>query len=291
MLRACPYCQSEFSTDPDRPSFRRAGRFYRKSDGQWVQRFRCGLCGKRFSNATSHPCFAQNKRHLNYQILKLLTSGNTQRGIAQFFKISRKTVSRKLKFLASQAQVKFEELNRHYTKATTIEFDDMETFEHTKLKPLSITVAVEFKTRRILGFQVSPMPAKGKLAQMSREKYGPREDKRPQARDLLFNSLKPLVVDGVLLKSDKNPHYTKDVKRHFPNSNHQVTKGRRGCVTGQGELKRGGFDPLFSLNHTCAMTRARISRLFRRTWNTTKKAECLVQHLQLYAYFHNSHLI
>jgi len=51
-----------------------------------------------------------------------------------------------------------------------------------------------------------------------------------------------------------------------------TTKGRRECVVGQGELKGGGFDPLFSLNHTCAMIRAHVSRLFRRTWNTQSES-------------------
>jgi hypothetical protein len=44
---------------------------------------------------------------------------------------------------------------------------------------------------------------------------------------------------------------------------------------GQGELKRGGFDPLFSLNHTAAMFRDRLKRLSHRTWCTTKRPDRL----------------
>ena len=33
-----------------------------------------------------------------------------------------------------------------------------------------------------------------------------------------------------------------------------TTKGRRGCVIGQGELKRGGYDPLFALNLNYALS-------------------------------------
>jgi hypothetical protein len=58
-------------------------------------------------------------------------------------------------------------------------------------------------------------------------------------------------------------------------------------LTGQGELKVGGFDPIFSLNHTCAMLRANINRLFRKTWCTTKKMEMLEHHLAIYALYHN----
>ena len=62
-------------------------------------------------------------------------------------------------------------------------------------------------------------------------------------------------------------------------------------MTGQGELKKLRFDPLFALNHTCAMLRANINRLFRRTWCTTKKKECLEDHLAVYMDFHNRVLL
>lgn len=77
----------------------------------------------------------------------------------------------------------------------------------------------------------------------------------------------------------------------IPQASHQTHKGRRGAVVGQGELKKIGFDPLFSLNHTCAMLRANISRLVRRTWATTKRADRLKDHLFVYMDVHNSELI
>ena len=40
----------------------------------------------------------------------------------------------------------------------------METFEHTKLKPLTIPMAVEQGTRRILAVDVGKIAAKGHLA-------------------------------------------------------------------------------------------------------------------------------
>ena len=44
-------------------------------------------------------------------------------------------------------------------------------------------------------------------------------------------------------------------------------------MTGQGELRDKRFDPMFALNHTCAMLRANINRLFRRTWCTSKRID------------------
>ena len=221
----------------------------------------------------------------------LLCSGVSQRRAAQILNVNRTTIVRKLIFLAEQARGRLEAMNLAHPPAQIIEFDDMETHEHTKCKPLSITLAVESGTRRILGLQVSRMPAKGLLARISRKKYGLRKDERPAARRNLFRQVLPLVYPEARIKSDENPHYPEDVKVFFPACHHERFKGKRGCVTGQGELKKIGFDPLFSLNHTCAKFRADINRLFRRTWCTTKKMERLTDHLTVYADFHNERLI
>jgi hypothetical protein len=100
------------------------------------------------------------------------------------------------------------------------------------------------------------------------------------------------VLDpSVSFRSDQDPLYPPLVRRNHPGAAHYRHPGGRGCISGQGELKKKGYDPLFSLNHTCAMLRANINRLFRRTWCTTKKTECLRQHLAVYMEFHNTVLL
>lgn len=291
MRLKCPYCQIRSDGSGRCPNIVRKGFFYRKSDSRHIQRFWCQPCQRGFSRATNNPCFGQKKRHCNEPLRRLLCSGVSQRRAAQLLGLHRITVARKFLFLAAQAKIKLLKMNKKRVPSTEIEFDDMESFEHTKCKPLSITLAVDAPSRHILGFEVSMMPAKGKLTKIALKKYGPRPDERPLGRARLFERIKPLVHPLALIKSDQNPHYPSDVKRYFPKAQHKAFKGRRGCIVGQGELKKTGFDPLFSLNHTCAKLRADINRLFRRTWCTTKKAERLSAHIALYAHFHNQSLM
>jgi hypothetical protein len=131
------------------------------------------------------------------------------------------------------------------------------------------------------------MPAKGLLSRVALRKYGPRADLRSQGWNALFQSLKPVVTPTALWFSDENPHYPGHLKRHHPLATHRTTPGGRGCIAGQGELKKLVFDPLFSLNHSCAMLRANLNRLFRRTWCTSKTKQGLIDHLSLYVRFHN----
>ena len=269
----------------------RYGQFYRHSDARLIQRFRCDICKRGFSQATADPCYLQNKRQFNFRIYQLLCSGVSQRRAAWILNLNRKTIVRKFIFLAEQAKLSLEAMNLAFHPATEMQFDDVETFEHTKCKPLSITLAVESGTRRILGFRVSQIAAKGPLAAIAFKKYGPRESTRSQARQDLFAELRNLVSETAVIKSDQDPHYPPDVKLFFPKGEHLNFKGRKGAVTGQGELKKIGFDPIFSLNHTAAMLRANMNRLFRRTWCTTKKPERLACHLMLYSVFHNEMLL
>lgn len=224
-------------------------------------------------------------------VKNMLTGGMSRNRVAFILGINRKTVVRTMLIEALKSEFNIRVNNLKKAKAVKVQFDDLETFELTKCKPLSVTLAVEEKSRRILGFQISAMPAKGKLAQKARQIYGPRRDNRKRARRFLFESLKPLVKQNALFKSDRNPHYPRSLHAAFPNARHIVFEGKRGSLGGQGELKKIRRDPLFSLNHTCAMFRANVNRLFRKTWCTTKRADRLHAHLALYVDFHNSRLI
>ena len=291
MKRYCPdsECSNRFPGPLSKPIVRK-GSYWRKSDGQLVGRWKCLACSKSFSSARLYPCYRQKKRKLNHPLKLLLNSGVSQRRAALILGVNRKTIVRKFRFLAEQARLEQQaDLKSLEGSAPLMEiqFDELETSEHSKCKPLSVALAVEPKSRKILGFQVSRMPAKGPLAAIALRKYGPRADERAEGWNRLFESLKPIVHEEAHWLSDQNPHYPRALKRHFPKARHSTTKGLRGCIAGQGELKRIGFDPLFSLNHTCAMLRANLNRLFRRTWCTTKTKAGLIDHLSLYIFFHN----
>ncbi len=289
----CPRCISVYKQSERGTPIIRIGSFVRASDKVRVQRFLCKKCSRSFSHATTNICKYQKKRNVNSLVFELLVSGVSQRRVASLLKINRKTVIRKFLLIGQYSKQLLLEHNQAFPKSNIIEFDDMETFQHTKCKPLSITIAVESGTRRILGYRVADIPARGTLAEISRKKYGKRKDQRSITRKELFTEIAPLVSEkfGTEIKSDQNPHYSFDVRKYFPNAYHVAYKGQRGCVVGYGELKKIAFDPLFSLNHTCAMLRDNINRLKRKTWATTKLKERLDLHIGMYCLYHNLKLI
>ncbi len=276
----CPKCSSS------EQNISKNGFFRRKSDSKTIQKFICKLCGKQFSRATFSICYQQNKRRLNYIIRVSLCSSMSMRRIALIHNISRTTVKRKLEFLAAQAEAKQDKwLEGKSFK--NIEFDDLETFEHTKCKPVSLTMAVESKTRKILGFKLSEMGPRGLLTNAANKKYGRRKNESYKNRRELFECLQKHIEEEAVFKSDMHPQYASLVKSYFPKASHQHYKGERSRLSGFGELKAVSFDPLFSINHSFAMLRANMNRLARKTWCTTKKMKFLEMHLKIYVDFHN----
>lgn len=266
----------------------RDGRYYRRSESRWIQRFRCRSCGTRFSHATGTLEFGQRKRRVNPQLRRLLCSGVSMRRCARILGINKNTVERKLIYLAKKAQRSHEHfLKERRGQVTHLQFDDLITSEHTKMKPLTVSLAVDAKTRAILGAKVERITAFGHLAELSRRKYGRRQSFHQRGLERLFKQISATVAPAALIESDEHNRYPVVVRRFLPGRSYRQYPGGRGAVVGQGELKKLRHDPLFILNHSCAMLRANINRLIRKTWCTTKCPLRLQRHLDLYVEFHN----
>ena len=286
---ACPHCQHGLAC--------RWGSFRRREDSVKIPRFRCRQCLKTFSAVTSAADYRQKKRHLNGKLYHLLVSGVSMRRAAWLTRVNDKTVARRLVYFGKIADLHQSRMLKSLSAVEHVHFDDMESSIHTKLKPVSMPLAVSHPTRLILSFDVVSMPAKGHLAEISRKKYGPRADHRRLGWKTVLEDLRPVIAGSAVITTDSHSDYPGMIQKHLINPlpapgpslsiKHIRTKSRRACVVGQGELKRGGHDPLFSLNHTAAMLRANVNRLFRRTWCTSKRIDRLRLHMAMYRTWHN----
>lgn len=267
------------------------GVYLRKVDGRAVRRFKCQSCGKCFSEQTFSPSYRLRRLDLFESLRSRLMCSSSQRRAALMLKATARTIARFIPILARIDGAWQERFLAKLGPVETIVFDEMMSYEHTRLKPLSLPIAVCERTQAILVMGVAQIPASGLLAEKSLKKYGFREDHSHMVRSSLLESLAKTSGDAGSLKSDAHQSYGEEVKQAFPKRFHEVFLSRRGCVVGYGELKRTGFDPIFMINHACAMVRDSIARLKRRTWCTTKKPERLQHLLAIYIRFHNEVLL
>ena len=217
-------------------------------------------------------------------------SGNTQRRSARLLTCSTTTVERKFQWLFKYKHL----LVKQTSFSQNIFIDEMESIEHTKLKPLTIPLCVD-ADYKILASNVGQIPAKGHLSKLSVIKYGPRLNQREQVLEELLAYLKTeLKLSPLCITTDSHPSYPGIVKKYFPQAKHLQVIARH-----QKEKKRELlfenknkkiFDPMFALNQRCAKLRQDIRRLSRRSWCTTKKVENLKKHLQLYQIYNNNNV-
>jgi hypothetical protein len=241
-----------------------------------------------FSSHTFLETYQQKKPHLNRQIFEWYASATTQRRMAKVMRINRKTVVRKFLFMAKLARA--EHARRIATgilKTSFAQFDEMETFEHTKLKPLSVAMAVRVKTCEIIAAQVASMECKGHLAGIAHAKYGPRSDTREQARTTVLETLKACAREQLTIHTDEYPGYQGLFARLAPHAVHEAFKSAKADpMSGN---RRNVEDKLAQINLVSAKFRHDLSRMARRTWVTTKRPDRLQAHLDLYIAFNNGY--
>ena len=276
----CPNCKSEHHVI-------KRGFYRRPSDNKKVQRYLCKNCNKGFSQQTFALDYRQQKRWFNQSCFLTLCSGVSQRRAAYIFQVVPRTIARRVLKFGQICEKNLHNYRELRSQVTEIEFDEMESFIHSKLKPVTIPIAVEKKTRKVLSVSIGNINAKGHLKQLALKKYGRRPSERLLALKNMAKKLSSCTGPNVHFSTDKSPLYPKLIRDFFPNSSHSTCKGSRGAVVGLGELKKTTFDPIFTLNHTYAMFRDNLKTLSRRTWATAKKKDRLLHLLHIYAWFHN----
>ena len=271
--------------------------YRRKSDRIKITQYRCFGCKRTWTEGTDTLEKRQRLRSINHTLGPLLVSGVSMRRSAKLLGINRKTVARRVSFLAAKSRLALaaSSISNDSKRAgprvySQIYLDELITFEHTRCKPLAVCMAVS-KERKILAFSVSSMPPIGKhLKKISLKKYGPRPNHRKRGLASCLEKIRDHTGPATVFVSDEEHSYQVLINRMYPGHTHQTYPSKRAVIAGQGELKDHSFDPLFAINHTFAMLRANIARLARRTWVTTKKASRLEEFIQIYAGFHNLEL-
>jgi hypothetical protein len=265
------------------------GFYYRRDDSRLIQRFRCKICRQRYSKSTFTLEFAQKKRRLNKTIRNNLASGMSMRSCAYNLNIARKTVERKFIYLAKLARLNQQELLKLWAQnpIAEVQFDDLISSIHTKLKPISVSVVVDPRSFKILGARAAEIPAFGKIAEISRRKYGRRKNHHPEILSKLLFELKNSISKTAVFKTDEHKRYPEMIAKHYPQAVHKTSKGLPATIVGMGELKSKSYDPLFAINHTLACFRGGMNRFFRRTWCTSKTMQHTQDHIDIYIDYYN----
>ena len=288
----------------------KAGYTTPKHNYQPFPRYECKGCGYEFSSRSFRTNKHQKKPEMNNEIFKWVCSGVSLAQISRNLGISKNTTKAKIEWLAKQSQIAHQKAlydpNSEHNRVAHIQIDEMETFEASRFKPLSITIAIDADSGFIFALDVATMNAKGPSAVKARLKYGLRKDTRLKSLKLVLNTIRNCkdsvdsdtlgiedksisIVDEAAIITKTSPKkpmvfscdskktYIPAIKKLFPDAiinQHLLNKQKRGDPK--------VHDPLFTINHLCARLRADVAPLARKSWTTTKSIKGLQNLLWVY---------
>jgi transposase-like protein len=279
----CPDPKCKFGTGEHVGFFRRRGSYSTKCRPTPTPRFQCKGCGKVFSSQSTAPSRYHRRPDINAVLARLLCEGVTLRGCARVLGCTYDTVQSKADWLAVQARKAHQKaLESGRLNTSWMQLDEMMTFEHARARTLTIPLVVRGKTAEILAMTVGRIPSSGHLATKGKTMYGWTVNEAPAACRKALEQASVAAKEVCTVSCDKATSYPKLVVATIP---HAVVRARK-RAKGKGT---GNFDPMFSLNHTCAKIRAGVAVMARKTWTTTKSIQKLQDKLDIFIAVHNGY--
>jgi transposase-like protein len=280
----CPFASCVAHLDPVGRFCRRDGRYQPRCRPHPVQRFRCRLCGRRFSRQTFRADRDQKKPHLNAPFLRLMLACVGLRQSARVLGVARRTVERRFLWLARHAALFH--ANRLAALNGPFMLDELETFEANRYQPVTVPVLIEPRSLFVIATQAAPLRRKGRMTDTQRRrrrvheaKHGRRPSHSAPAVSGVLERLRVISRGPVVLHSDHKPLYEQVGRRLFG--------PRFVWAPHSPSARRDRRNPLFPINHTNARLRHFMARLRRRTWCVSKRRLCLQQHLNIAALWMN----
>lgn len=286
----CPFTGCPASVPGARFPWRRRGTYVRECDGRVVQRFLCLTCHGSFSTQTFRFDHRLKNPFIHRHVFGQLVSKTTHRQAARILGVTRKTVELRLRRLGEHCRLFHAARLAGKRIGGVFQLDEAETFEtNRRLKPVTIPVLIERKTRFIVHTESAPLPARGNLAPRAvvrKLAYEAVEGRRTSGSraavkkcfEVLAAHLEPSAP--LVVQTDRKATYPRILSDVFTSRAviHETTSSRK---------KRDGKNLICAINHTLAMLRDGVSRVVRRTWAHAKWRARLAQHNWVWVVYRN----
>ncbi len=283
----CPNRHCSAHRKPVGKFWNRAGRFQPKCRSVAIPRFRCKVCRKWFSSQTFRIDYRDRRPHDNAAIMRHLISGVSLRQVGRLLNLDCHSVQHKARKISRHLRLLNRNLLVGLPAGRTVGLDEMETFEHRSIQPVTVPMLVDDESKMVLAVGVAPIRRTAKKGTRRQKhidrfeaKHGKRPDRGRQAVRAIFGRLARLLGNRpATIVTDMKSSYATEVHRRFgPQVAHQTVHSKAPRTTS---------NPLFSINLTEAMMRDNNGRLRRRSWLVTKRSRALRQQLEMFAAYRN----
>ena len=274
--------------------YQRAGSYVRACDLRLVRRFRCLVCGSRFSSQCFRVDYRLRKPWLPLAVFQGLVAKTTLRQLSRSLGCKLDTVQHHLRLVGRHGHALHKAFLARCKQSRAglsgvFQLDELETFERDRrLCPLTVPVIVQAETWFVVHAATGTLPARGKLRpadvlrRRAHEKlHGKRRNQSRSATKECVVALRDALGEGasLVLQTDQKKTYPGIFRRVFAREiAHQ-------CINSK--VRRDRKNMLFTINNTFAQARDGMSRLVRRNWGHSKLERNLRWHLGAWILWRN----
>ena len=259
----CPHCESKDK--------RKRG--YLKTKRGKTQRYECLNCNKTFTKRNHSINYRKRKQQLREQITKRYCEKQSLRAIARTLNASYPTV---VKYFRENAELARQANKKRVGKdliTSYVQFDQLETYEHTRKKPVGIQISIRPKTREIISAKVGYIPIRAlSVSKQHSLGWNERAKRSLHTQKMILETKEALNKKGATISCDKERS--------------QLTTLKDFCTEDFITLAPSS-ERNKEIDRAFRRIRNDVSRLNRRTICTTKDITRLQDHLDLYTEYHN----
>lgn len=285
----CPNRRCTAHRSPVPRFYHRHGSYKPRCRAEPVPRFKCRVCGRGFSRQTFRLDYRDKRPEVNPRLFILLSSGTGLRQAARVVQMGATSLQKKFRKIGRHMRM----LNRNLLPALpalrTLLLDEMESYEHRSITPLTMPVLIDGRSKFVIAVDVAPIrrvAKRGSPRQRRLERHEAKAGKRPDrsrncVRRVLGRLQRVLRGQAADLVTDEKALYARLCRRRFGEQvrHHTVSS----------KLPRTCYNPLFAINLTDAMLRDNLGRLRRRSWLVSKDRRFLRLHLEIFVAYRNWH--
>ncbi len=198
-------------------------------------RFQCKLCGRYFKSSTHTATARQRYPELNKRIFEAYTAGNTINQMMRDFKVrqinkitgkweyhqvTKRTILRRIPLIANMVwKYHIRAIEKGLIRTDHVQFDEMETYEVSHLSPLTMPLAIDVASGRILDIRLAPIKVhNAKLSTIAslhpNPFYSQRKNLSKLACRLVMETVRSALCPHkkVMLYTDRKRAYTTVIK-------------------------------------------------------------------------------
>ena len=282
----CPHAACPSRTGAAKFSCRPRGSFERKCDQRIVQRFKCNVCPRGFSEQTFRVNYRFKRPDLLAKFFIDRVSKVTHRQSARNHACSRMTEQRHFRRLSGHCQLFHEarlaEIVARGGLGEAFLLDELETYEQNRLKkPVTVPVLIERSSGFVIDTRVGTLPARRKKGQ----RRSPDEEvRKSESREVVHAAFERL---GQVAPKQGKLRVLTDMKVSYAEILRELFGERCQHSTTHSTDDRDVKNPLWPINHTLARVRDNVSRLVRENWAASKLRHWLAGQLSIWTCYRN----